>query len=385
MNFGKYVFSKQILISILFLTLNACNNNSFLETRLFPKIKPSKNIESKLLSKHKILTYYPSTIPQHPNSYIEKIPETLTNDKGIIFFLSNDSVSRISDFYNQQFKSDFWEVAEIPSEENKSFIARKNALEVKLVFLSHNTITNYFIAYTNTKNSVKQAAKENYGNEIGKFKNIPEALYSYIKDLSMLGTLDLEINGVDNQLIDINAKVNRRTYAKWLFKTYNKFYQDVPEKQIRSVAVNSKPLFSDVPLDDPDYLFIQGLAEAGIISSSLNEDNNSLLFYPDTYLTREDLITWKVPLDIGKGLPRISAMHIEKSWEFQDITTINIKARQALYIDFHNKDKSNIRRVFGYIILFQPQKPVTLAEAISSLWYFGHQEKGFSASDILLR
>ena len=123
--------------------------------------------------------------------------------------------------------------------------------------------------------------------------------------------------------------------------------------------------------------------EINSISGSLSKDNNSLLFYPDAYLTRENLIIWKVPLDFGKGLSIIPTIDIEKNWGFQDIKTINLKALQALYIDFHNKEKSNIRRIFGYTILFQPQKPVTLAEAIASLWYFGYQEKGISARDIL--
>ncbi|BDA39683.1 S-layer homology domain-containing protein [Candidatus Atelocyanobacterium thalassae] len=383
MNFEKYIFSRKLLISVLFFTLNACNSNSFLETRFFPSTKLGEKIESQLLSKYKFFTYYPSIIPQYPNSYIEKIPEALTDDKGIIFFLSDDSIETISDFYNQQFKSDSWEIVKFFSKEDKSFIARKKGLEVELIFLSHDTTTNYFITYKSTRISVTEEVKKNYDNEVGKFKNIPEVLYSYVNDLVALGTLDLENINKNSQSLDINTEINRRTYAKWIFKTYNKFYQDIPEKQIRPVTFNSKPVFSDVPMNDPDYFFIQGLAEAGIISSSLSGDNNSLLFYPNAYLTREDLIVWKTPLDLGRGLPIISSIHTEKTWGFEDIVTIKTKARQALYVDFHNKDKSNVRRIFGYITLFQPKKPVTLAEAITSLWYFGYQEKGFSAYDIL--
>ena len=381
MKFKKYVFFEKVLISALFLTLNACDN-SFLKTRLFTNNKLNEQIESNLLSKHKYLFYYPSIIPHYPNSFIVKIPEALTDDKGSIFYLSNNSIKVISDFYNQQFKSHSWKIIKSFSKEDKSFIAKKDDLEVELVFLSHDEKTNYFINYKNTKTVITQEKKEVYENEVGKFKNIPKVLYSYVSDLVALETLDLKVKEV-NQLIDTNAQINRRTYAKWLFETYNKFYQDVPEKQIRLASSNLKPVFSDVSSNDPDYLYIQGLAEAGIIPSSLSKDNNSLLFYPDAYLTRENLIIWKVPLDFGKGLSIIPTIDIEKNWGFQDIKTINLKTLQALYIDFHNKEKSNIRRIFGYTILFQPQKPVTLAEAIASLWYFGYQEKGISARDIL--
>ena len=61
MKFKKYVFFEKVLISALFLTLNACDN-SFLKTRLFTNNKLNEQIESNLLSKHKYLFYYTSII-----------------------------------------------------------------------------------------------------------------------------------------------------------------------------------------------------------------------------------------------------------------------------------------------------------------------------------
>jgi hypothetical protein len=40
--------------------------------------------------------------------------------------------------------------------------------------------------------------------------------------------------------------INRRTYARWLVKTYNKFNENTPAKQIRLGVKTSQPAFSDV-------------------------------------------------------------------------------------------------------------------------------------------
>ncbi|MEY4519026.1 MAG: hypothetical protein RLZZ499_1625, partial [Cyanobacteriota bacterium] len=56
---------------------------------------------------------------------------------------------------------------------------------------------------------------------------------------------------------------------------------------------------------------------------------------------------------------------------------------RALYDDFQNGDRSNVRRIFGYTTLFQPKKPVTRAEAAASLWYFGFQGDGITAKEVL--
>jgi hypothetical protein len=50
--------------------------------------------------------------------------------------------------------------------------------------------------------------------------------------------------------------------------------------------------------------------------------------------------------------------------------------------DYQSGDRSNIRRAFGYTTLLQPQKPVTFAEVVSTIWYFGASD-GQSARDAL--
>jgi hypothetical protein len=51
--------------------------------------------------------------------------------------------------------------------------------------------------------------------------------------------------------------------------------------------------------------------------------------------------------------------------------------------DFQNGEQANIRRIFGYTTLFQPKKPVTRAEAVTAIWYFGSQGEGLSAKEAL--
>jgi hypothetical protein len=128
---------------------------------------------------------------------------------------------------------------------------------------------------------------------------------------------------------------------------------------------------------------IQGLAEAGLIPSPLSGDSTAVLFRPNAPLTREQMILWKVPIDIRQSLPSASVDAVKQTWGFQDAARIEPKALRAVLADFQNSEQSNIRRVFGYTTLFQPKKPVTRAEAAGALWYFGTSSEGISAQEAL--
>ena len=180
-----------------------------------------------------------------------------------------------------------------------------------------------------------------------------------------------------------NETITRGEYARWLIAANNRYYDDDPGKKIYVVNQTDQPAFNDVKPNHPDFVAIQSLAEAGLIPSRLTEDSTNLLFRPDAPLIREDLVTWKVPLDTRKSLPKASIEAIEESWGFQDAAKIEPSAIRALYADFQNGDRSNIKRMFGYTTLFQPKKSVTRAEAAASLWYFGFQGDGVTAKEIL--
>lgn len=202
---------------------------------------------------------------------------------------------------------------------------------------------------------------------------------SYITDLTNLGALQLtSSNGFEP-----NKAITRREYARWLVAANNLIYASVPARKIRLGASTDQPAFKDVASKDPDFGAIQGLANAGLIPSALSGESSTVNFRPNSPLTREDLIFWKVPVDIRRSLPNATLDAVKESWGFQDTAKINPKVLRAVLADYQNSDLSNIRRAFGYTTLFNPKKTVSRAEAAAVLWFFGAQGDGLSAKDAL--
>ncbi|MEB3227491.1 MAG: S-layer homology domain-containing protein [Synechocystis sp.] len=208
---------------------------------------------------------------------------------------------------------------------------------------------------------------------------LPASLATPIQDLADLGILTAK---TDQQFAP-QQPISRAEFSRWLFQANNIFFADQPSKQIRPAAPGAKPVFTDVPTTHPDFAYIQGFADAGLIPSSLTNDPSATLFRPDAPLTREDLLLWKVPLDQRGALTKASLDNIKETWGFQDAAKINPKVWSALYADFQSGDRSNLRRMFGFTTLLQPQKPVTRAEAATALWYLGDQTDGITAQDVL--
>ncbi len=210
---------------------------------------------------------------------------------------------------------------------------------------------------------------------IAKFQDldqVPAALRSWINDLAQLGT----ISAKTGQNFQPNIPVARREYARWLVETNNRLYQDQPSRQIRLAQPSDRPSFGDIPTSHPDFAIIQGLANAGLIASGDR-------FRPNDQLSREDMIQWKIPLDLRQPLPSANLNSINQSWGFQDSDRISEVAQRAIFADAQLRDLSNIRRSFGFTTLLQPQKPVTRAEAAASLWYFGTATDGISVAKAL--
>ncbi len=209
----------------------------------------------------------------------------------------------------------------------------------------------------------------------------PATLQPALRDLADLGVLSAATS--QGNEFKPNQPMDRGTYARWLVTAHNRFYQDRPARQIRLGTDADSPLFSDVPKTNPNFPYIQGLAAAGYLPSSLT-GSSTPLFRPAAPLTRETLLQWKVPLDIQRNLTTTSIDRIEQTWGFKDSNRITPEALSATAADFQNGDLSNIRRIFGATLLLQPQKPVTRAEAAASLWYMGNQAgEGLSAQDVL--
>jgi hypothetical protein len=215
---------------------------------------------------------------------------------------------------------------------------------------------------------------------------LPQESRQHIEDLAALGVLRLDPSGAKSSeatstQFEPNKAITRQEFARWLVAANNRIYANRPGQQIRLASETSQPAFQDVARTNPDFQSIQALAEAGLISSPLSADSTAVLFRPDTPLTRENLILWKVPLDTRQALPTASVDAVKQTWGFQDVAKIDPKALRAVAADFQNGEQGNIRRVFGYTTLFQPKKAVTRAEAAAAIWYFGSQSEGLSAKD----
>jgi hypothetical protein len=200
--------------------------------------------------------------------------------------------------------------------------------------------------------------------------------------VAALGVLSLDEAGNTSQTFEPNRPVTRREFARWLVAAHNVLYQSRPSRQIRLAPTTETPLFQDLPTTAPDFPAIQGLAEGGFIPSTLTGATSAVQFKPNDTLNRETLVLWKVSVEHDRILPTASMEALQQAWGFQDAARISAPALGAILVDSQNGELANIRRVFGYTTLFQPQKLVTRAEAATALWYFGTQGQGVSAADV---
>jgi hypothetical protein len=208
-------------------------------------------------------------------------------------------------------------------------------------------------------------------NSFSDISQAPNSLQPWLKDLNKLGTIEPKIR----QEFQPNILIARREYARWLFKTNNRLYQKQPSRQIRFAQPTDNPSFADIPKSHPDFAIVQGLANAGLITGDR--------FRPNDPLLREELVQWKIPLDIRQPLPSANVENIEQLWGFQDSDRISDNALRSIFADGQLGDLANIRRSFGFTTILQPQKPVTRAEAAASLWYFGTVIDGISVTKAL--
>lgn len=89
----------------------------------------------------------------------------------------------------------------------------------------------------------------------------------------------------------------RREYARWLVRLNSLLERNPKHRIVPAVALagSSVPAFEDVNITDPDFEYIQALAEAGITSSKLS--GNDISFHPENFVSRLDLVNWKAELE----------------------------------------------------------------------------------------
>ncbi|XP_065007541.1 uncharacterized protein LOC135583148 isoform X6 [Musa acuminata AAA Group] len=180
----------------------------------------------------------------------------------------------------------------------------------------------------------------------------------------------LKVIEVDAQPGDL---CTRREYARWLVTASNVFSRNTFSKVYPAMYIENltELAFDDVTPKDPDFPFIQGLAEAGLISSKLSRSDldvsvnildDYVLFSPDSPLSRQDLISWKMALE-RRQLPEVDKNHLYQCTGYIDVDKINPDAWPALIADFAGGEQGITALAFGYTRLFQPDKPVTKAQA----------------------
>ena len=159
---------------------------------------------------------------------------------------------------------------------------------------------------TNTSQQSTEQIDYNQNFHPLEFTDLPQVPLEWrrpIEDLGKLGVLSIDNKVVGNnqqtknysaqiKKLEPNKIIARRDFARWLLTGNNVMYANKQAKKIRLPSPGSQPIFKDVPPTDVDFPFIQGLAEAGIIASSLSGDVMEILFRPDAPLTRENLLVW---------------------------------------------------------------------------------------------
>ncbi|KAJ1399222.1 hypothetical protein SESBI_30499 [Sesbania bispinosa] len=169
----------------------------------------------------------------------------------------------------------------------------------------------------------------------------------------------------------------RREYARWLVSASSALSRSTISKVYPAMYIGNvtELAFDDITPEDPDFSSIQGLAEAGLIESRLSrrdiqlsadEDDDPFYFSPESPLSRQDLVSWKMALE-KRQLPEADRKMLYQLSGFIDTDKIHPNACPALVADLSAGEHGIIALAFGYTRLFQPDKPVTKAQAAIAL------------------
>ncbi len=371
---------------IMLISSSGCGNGKSLQNNLAPdpKLQDPAAVTKPVDTATKSATSLPADFSLYPQAQIQSTVEPKEGGT-VTTWTTPDSIESVYKFYQQELPSKQWEIITQPSDSSPQLVAKQQQTTATIApqpstDKQQSGLTTYTIGLlttptTPTPNSPLPTPNSQLPTPtIKPSSSVPTAPADYLTDLTKIGVLTSKDTATDRI-------VTRREYARWLVAAHNKITGTKPTQQIKLAATNTKPIFQDVPSTNPDFPSIQGLAEAGLIPSPLSGDATSVLFRPDTPLTREQMILWKIPLDTRQPLPAASLDAVKQTWGFQDVGKIDPKALRAVLADFQNGEQSNIRRVFGYTTLFQPKKTVNLGEVAIAIWYFGANSEGLSARD----
>lgn len=330
----------------------------------------------------------PADFPIYAQAQLKSTEQTKEGGT-IASWTTPDPIDFIYTFYRKELAAKQWEIVTQPTDTEPRLVAKKAKTNVSIEPSTAQQQTGVTVFNISLLDSAPSAPSVVVSptptpTPIASPTTQPSASPTsttpdYLADLTQIGVFTT----AEANKSALPRTVTRREYVRWLMAAYNRINSSKPTQQIKLATTDIKPAFQDVPATHPDFPSIQGLAEAGLIPSTLSGDATSVLFRPDAPLTREQLILWKVPLDTRAPLPKASLDAIGQTWGFQDAGKVEPQAIRALLADFQNGDRSNVRRVFGYTTLFQPKKTVNLGEVAANIWYFGANSDGLSARDAI--
>ncbi len=331
----------------------------------------------------------PADLPTYPQAKLTATESTPDRGK-VTVWTTPDPIDLIYAFYQTELTAKQWQIVSQPTDSQPRLVAKKADVNVSIGIEAsaekqQSGVTVFSISQppsTDTP-SVAVAPAPTPTTDLSSQKNEPTANPDYIADLTQIGVFTIADTSAPTTKASSPRNITRREYVRWLVAAYNRIHRTKPTQQIKLATADTKPTFQDVPATHPDFASIQGLAEAGLIPSPLSGEATEVLFRPETPLSREQLILWKVPLDTRQPLPTASLDAVKQTWGFQDAGKVEPKALRAILADFQHGDRSNIRRVFGYTTLFQPKKTVNLSEVATTIWYFGANSEGLSARDAI--
>jgi hypothetical protein len=389
----------RVIVATILIALSGCNGSQSLQNTLAPDPKlnrsdPTNQTGTDTATKSN--DSLPADFPPYPQAKFQSTEQT--KDQGTVTtWTTSDPIDFVYKFYQKELAAKQWEIVTQPSDSEPQLVAQQQDTSVTIAPQSSSDrqqigVTTYTISLLTAASSPTPTSSPTPGNptpttspkpNIKLSSSPPSATADYLADLTQLGVLTSGDTTAANKKPATNRVVTRREYARWLVAAYNRISSNKPTQQIKPATTDAKPIFRDVPATHPDFPSIQGLAEAGLIPSPLSGDATVVTFRPDAPLTREQMILWKLQLDTHQPLPTASLDAVKQTWGFQDAGKIEPKALRAVLADFQNGEQSNIRRVFGYTTLFQPQKTVNLGEVAITIWYFGANSEGLSARDSL--
>nr|GMD13564.1 Myosin-4 like [Ipomoea batatas] len=171
----------------------------------------------------------------------------------------------------------------------------------------------------------------------------------------------------------------RREYARWLVQASALLERNRKHRIASSLALagSTSAAFDDVCIEDPDFMPIQSLAEAGIIPSKLSleklpsnpydsGEDKGVKFFPDRSISRQDLISWKAKLEYDI-IPGINEEISRRKIGFLDVRDITSEVLVDLFVDILANERSIVWKVFGQSKRFQPNKPCTKGQVAVAL------------------